>query len=134
MTAGTRTRRVAAVVLLVAALGMTGALPAHAKPVLTGTPEIKLSTPTQDVGNHPVLRWRKVKGAALYVVVVQTPKGAPYWSWQGEATKIRLGGDSDDVVSNSEGASLERRMVWFVAALDGDGIPIASSARRTIAP
>jgi hypothetical protein len=108
--------------------------PVTAAPVLPDTAPIRLTTPKSDLGSNPVLKWRSVRDAVSYLVVVQTPKGKPYWSWRGIEPRVRLGGGGDDAVEESEGASLQRRMMWFVVAFDADGAAIASSAKRPIAP
>jgi len=120
---------VLALALLVAAPGI-----AAADPVLPDTKEIKQTTKKQGAGHHPVLRWRAVSGATRYLLVVQTPKGDPYWSWSGTETRVRFGGGPLDAPKNSPGATLARKMVWFVVAFDDAGGIIASSGKRTIAP
>src|SRR5262249_10310818 len=77
-----RTLRIVAASILVA-LAVAVASPAPAtvteKPVYPGAKLITLKTATSGVGAHPILRWKAVTGAAAYQVVVQTPKGQPYW-------------------------------------------------------
>jgi hypothetical protein len=107
---------------------------AGAAPVLPDTAPIVLRTARNDAGPNPILQWKAARDAASYVVVVQTPKGRPYWTWRGTDTRVRLGGGGDGAVEDSEGASLQRRMVWFVVAFDADGTVIASSAKRPISP
>jgi hypothetical protein len=107
---------------------------AAADPVLPDTKEIKQATKKQGAGPHPVLGWKAVAGATRYLLVVQTPKGDPYWSWSGTETRVRLGGGPLDAPKNSPGATLTRKMVWFVVAFDDSGGIIASSAKRKITP
>jgi hypothetical protein len=107
---------------------------AAADPVLPETEEIAQTTKKRGVGPHPVLRWKAVEAATRYLLVVQTPKGDPYWSWQGTETRVRFGGGPLDAPRNSDGATLTRKLVWFVVAFDTDGSIIASSAKRKIAP
>jgi hypothetical protein len=128
-----RARSTRAAVLALALLVATPGI-AAADPVLPDTKEIKQTTKKQDAGRHPVLGWKAVSGAARYLLVVQTPKGNPYWSWEGTENRVRLGGGPLDAPNNSPGATLTRKMVWFVVAFDEAGAIIASSAKRTIAP
>jgi hypothetical protein len=107
---------------------------AAAKPVVPGEPEIKLTTRTTDAGPHPILKWKKVRDAEQYQVVVQTPKADPYWMWRGSETRVRFGGGPLDAPKKTEGATLTRKMVWFVYALDAEGDILASSSKRKIAP
>jgi len=69
-----------------------------------------------------------------YLVVVQTPKGDPYWTWQGEETRVRFGGGPVGAAQTSDGASLTKKLVWFVVGLDAEGLSVASSPKRPIAP
>jgi hypothetical protein len=129
-----RRRRAIALVLLAGGLALTMPGTAVAAPVIPGTETIALVTKKDGVGPHPVLRWKSVPDAAHYLLVVQTPKGDPYWSWQGAATRVRFGGGPLDAPERSEGASLTRKMVWLVMAFDDGGAVIASSAKRAISP
>jgi hypothetical protein len=128
----TRRAFVVAVVGAAVLVGASGS--AAAKPLISGKPEIKLVTRTTHAGPHPVLQWKAANGATLYLVVVQSTKGVPYWTWQGDATTVRFGGASDSAPKRSEGATLARKMQWFVVAMDAQGSPIASSAKQKIAP
>ena len=125
-------RRLLVAMALGAAL-ITSAVPAAAKPVIAGTEKITQLTKKSGVGPHPILRWKKAKDAVRYLVVVQTPKGDPYWVWQGDATRVRLGGGPEDAPKKSDGASLTRKLVWFVVGLDEAGLSVASSDKRPIA-
>jgi hypothetical protein len=123
-----------AVLAAVALLTTPGVAAAKEKPVMPGTRLIRLVTPTNDVGEHPTLRWKPANGVESYAVFVHTKRGDPYWTWQGDATHVRFGGDSPNAVKNSEGAALTTKRVWFVFGLDDEGTVIASSAKRKIAP
>jgi hypothetical protein len=118
----------------VALLTTPGMAAAKEKPVVPGTRLIRVVTPTNDVGEHPTLRWKPVKGVESYAAFVHTKGGDPYWAWRGDATHVRFGGDSPDAVKNSEGAALTTKRVWFVFGFNDEGTVIASSARRKIAP
>lgn len=107
---------------------------AVAKPAIPGvSAEITLRTPEDGVGRHPTLRWKAARDAESYVVVVQTRKGDPYWTWQGDKTSVRLGGGKATKRS-TQGAELAGRHVWFVLGLDADGAVVAASAKRPIKP
>jgi hypothetical protein len=127
-----RSRVVAAIV--VAGTVMVASLDASAAPVVPSTESLALRTPTDDLGAHPILRWKAVADADHYLVVVQTPKGAPYWTWQGADTRVRFGGGPLDAPEKSAGARLDKKKVWFVIAYGADGTVIASSAKRALAP
>ena len=124
---------VVAAALTCAVLGVATAAPVVAKPVLKG-PEIKLLAKQTGVGPHPILRWKAASGAARYLVVVQTPRGRPYWTWQGTETSVRFGGGPLDAPKNTEGASLVGSKVWFVIGFDAQGDAVASSGKRKISP
>ena len=119
--------------ILSATLGAL-ATPAFAKPVIGGTDKIVQTTKTKRAGSHPILRWKKARGATQYLVVVQTPDKKPYWTWQGTTTNVRLGGGPSKAPATSDGASLTTKLFWFVIALDAEGTAVASSERRPITP
>jgi hypothetical protein len=129
-----RAGRAVVVSTVVLALTVGAAGHAPAKPVVKGKPEIKLATKTTHAGPHPLLQWKPVTAATGYLVVVQTPKGDPYWTWQGGDTSVLLGAGAPTSPKQSEGASLVRKMRWFVIARNADGSIVASSAKRPIAP
>ena len=123
-----------AVALSLLLLAGPAAASVASRPVIEDTKEITLTTKNDDLGAHPILKWKKVRGATTYIVVVQTPKGAPYWTWQGAETRVRFGGGPLDAPEETEGASLTSKKMWFVIAEDADGSIIASSDKRDIAP
>jgi len=127
-------RRAAATIGLVCGLTLVTPAVATAAPVIPDTTTIKLTTKQSDAGPHPTLKWQAVDAAARYLLVVQTPKGDPYWSWQGIDTRVRFGGGPLDAPKNTEGATLTRKMMWFVLAFDDAGDLVASSAKRKLAP
>jgi hypothetical protein len=118
------------------ALGLWLATPTvvAAAPVIPDTDPVTLTTKQTEAGPHPILKWKPVDGASRYLLAVQTPNGDPYWTWSGTETKVRFGGGPLDAPKNTEGATLTRKMVWFVVALDDAGTLIASSEQRKIAP
>ena len=132
----TTPRALAATVIcgLVLALAAPRAASTASKPVISGTKEIHLSTKTDGVGAHPILRWKAAPGAATYQVVVQTPKGTPYWAARTTETKVRFGGGPLDAPKKTEGAALTTKRMWFVLGLDDAGAVVAASAKRPISP
>jgi hypothetical protein len=104
------------------------------KPVYPGAKPITLKTPTSDVGPHPILRWKATVGVATYEVVVQTPKGTPYWAGRTTETQLRFGGGPLDAPKKTEGAALTRNEVWFVLGVDDAGVVVAASSKRPISP
>jgi hypothetical protein len=107
---------------------------AAGEPIVDDTAEIRLLTKSSGGGAHPVLKWKPVAGTASYLVVVRTPGGTPFWTWQGSETSVRLGGGPESAADDTEGAALRTRMVWFVIAFDADRKAIASSVTRRIRP
>jgi hypothetical protein len=101
--------------------------------VLPGLAPLTLLTAGEGLGIRPILQWNAVDGAAQYVVVVNTPEGGPYWTWQGADTQVAFGGgpiDDQDTI----GARLISPKRWFVVALDEAGSPIAASDSVALGP
>lgn len=90
------------------------------------------TTPVSGGGDRPVLAWEAVDGAGDYVVMVHTSDDAPYWSWATTETQVRVG--LTDRPDTAPGPRVGEGMTWVVVARDGDGLPIATSPRRPIAP
>jgi hypothetical protein len=95
---------------------------------------ITVQTKTRGVGAHPILQWKPVDGATRYVLSVNAKRGAPYWSWTGDSTRVRFGGGPIDAPDQAGGAALTREMRWFVVAFDDTGTVLAASKPRAIAP
>ncbi|HEX4983472.1 MAG TPA: hypothetical protein VFV63_17330 [Ilumatobacteraceae bacterium] len=104
-----------------------------AEGVIPGTAAIALLTDGTGLGARPLLRWEAAEGAVSYVVSVNTPSGGPMWAWEGSVTEVSFGGGPADDLDTT-GAQLVGPATWFVAALDADGVVIASSAPADLAP
>lgn len=89
------------------------------------------ATSTADAGPRPLLGWETVDGAANYRVVVLDADGTPYWTWTGSDTTVHVGNDEDPSVP---GARVFEPMTWTVAALDGEGVPLAISEPSPLVP
>lgn len=127
---------IAAVVAAVICLPATLPATAHgaSKPVYPGAARISVRAPTTKAGDHPVLRWKSAAGVVAYQLVVQTPKGRPYWTARTTETAVRFGGGPLSSPQQTEGASLTAPMRWFVLGFDAEGHVVAASAKRPIAP
>jgi len=94
-----------------------------------------LEPATAGAGPLPTFRWEPVAGAAEYVLAVLTQSGEPIWAWQGAETSVMLGAwDVAPADVNVPGPLIAEASVWFVAAFDATGAPIAVSEMRPIAP
>lgn len=96
--------------------------------------EVKLLTAKQGGGIRPVLRWKPVAGAASYLLVVQDKKGRAYWSWQGTATEVPIGGGEKPSKPGSGGPRIAKGYRWIVSAFGANGELLAISKRRPISP
>lgn len=103
------------------------------QPAVPGTALMELLTPSEGLGERPLLEWAPVAGAVLYQVTVLEPDGAPYWSWQGEAASVAFGGGPADDPDTS-GARLLTAKSWFVAAFDAAGDLLATSPIGRLEP
>ncbi len=104
-------------------------------PLIRGLPQttpLTLTTATSGVGPRPVLAWEAMDGAALYSVVVHDADGVPYWGWETEDTEVRLGLTERPV--EAPGPRITEGMTWSVVAHDREGVPVAASEVRPIAP
>lgn len=90
------------------------------------------TTPVSGGGARPVLEWEPVDGTDDYVVMVHAADDAPYWSWSTSDTQVRVG--LTDRPDTAPGPRVAEGMTWVVVARDADGLPIATSPRRPIAP
>ncbi len=91
----------------------------------------ELSLEDAESGPRPLLTWVAVDGTARYTLVVLGSDGAPYWAWSGTETSIHLGGFEDP---DAIGPWVHEPMTWTVAAIDGDGKPIAISHAGALTP
>lgn len=90
-----------------------------------------LATEPTDPGPHPELVWSAVSGAASYDLIVLDGAGDPYWAWSGDSTSVYLGGVQNP---DAAGAWVFEPLTWIVTARDGEGEPLAMSARATLLP
>jgi hypothetical protein len=124
--------------VVVSSLALLVAAPAAAstarKPVFPGAKPVNLTTKTKGVGAHPILRWKTVGGVTTYIVVVQTAKGAAYWSGRTTDSRLRFGGGPLNAPENAGAAELSKTMKWYVLGLDNAGDVVAASAKRPISP
>ena len=135
-----RTRR-ALVMLALATIVSGSSVVAGANAVasassMTGAPvdDVKLLTAKQGGGIRPVLRWKPVPGATSYLLVVQDKQGRAYWSWQGTATEVPMGGGEKPSKPGSGGPRVAKGYRWIVSAFGADGELLAISKRRPISP
>lgn len=91
------------------------------------------TTPATAGGPRPELNWEPVPDAALYLVTVFDPSGAPYWAWQGETKSVHVGGEPQ-LRPEAAGPSVIEGMSWEVIALDGDLALLAASERQDLSP
>ena len=97
-----------------------------------GLPGITLLTPPAGEGPRPVLRWEPVPDADSYLVILRADvEAAASWVWRGTDTQIRVGFVTDPGLGGPE---VQPGMVWSVLALDGEQVPVAQSAERSITP
>lgn len=101
------------------------------EPLISGLPAIVQLTPLAGGGPRPLLEWQPVDGAARYDVTLYAPDGSGYWAWHGAETSVVVG---QLATAEQSGPRVSPGMTWAVLALDHDGIPVASSAVRPIAP
>ncbi len=132
-----------AALLAVVALALTGCTPTPAidesdviaRPAaLAGLPEVRLVAPgSHDVGASPIFDWETVDGAASYLLTLTDATG-PLWSWQGEATSIRLGGHSAEPAPGATALRLREPGWWSVSAFSTTGELLAVSVARAVSP
>lgn len=102
-------------------------------PRLAGLDSIELTTEQQGGGDRPLLEWSPVDGVDVYGVYLYAPDGSTYWTWQGEATSVFVGGESQ-LPDSMPGPSVADQMTWSVVGFDADFLPVAASDVRPIAP
>lgn len=112
---------------------LNGAAATTMAAVSTGLDGITLLTPETGGGARPVLQWESVAGAASYRVVITAPDGRGYWSWQGDATSVPVGGHPA-LPDGAPGPRVSSGMSWSVAAFDQQARPVALSTMRPISP
>jgi Tol biopolymer transport system component len=111
----------------------------HAPSALAAAPSkglkkvVVLGPPERNAGKTPVFAWKPVRGASTYQLVVLAPDG-PLWAWQGEQTKVRLGGLPGKPPPGLSGPILVAGSCWSVAALDDAGHVVAASDLRRASP
>lgn len=98
-----------------------------------GWEPVVLLTPLEDVGARPVFTWEAVPGASGYLLILLDPDGAGYWSWEGEATEIVLGG-VPVLGDGIAGPALSPGMTWSVSAYGDELRVIGLSELRPISP
>lgn len=101
-------------------------------PWIEGLPPLALLTPTSGAGERPVLEWEEVPGADRYEVFLFLDDGTAYWSWTGAETSVIVGGV--ELPDSAPGPRVAEGTSWAVLAVDADGLPVAVSERRPIAP
>lgn len=98
---------------------------------LDGT--VTLLTETSGGGLRPLLEWEPVDEADHYAAYLYAPNGDVYWAWTGHGTSVHVGGEPQ-LRDGASGPSVVEEMTWAVMAHDGDGLPLAVSQQRPIAP
>jgi len=109
-------------------------VPAVAGESVAGIKKITvLGPPERNAGQTPMFSWKPAPGASTYQVVVLAPDG-PLWAWQGEETKVRLGGLPTKPPAGTSGPVLVAGSCWSVTALDEAGHVVAASSLRPASP
>ena len=104
-------------------------------PIETGLPEVRLLKPgATGAGEIPAFEWEPVDGAKTYRLVLVDAGSKPVWSWEGEATSVKLGGLSVERPADVSGPIITPNSVWSVSAFDSDGKPVAVSVLRPVSP
>lgn len=98
-----------------------------------GIADLELVTSLAGEGARPELAWTPVAGATLYSVTVFDPDGFAYWSWEGTATTVHVGGEPM-IEPGRPGPSIVDGMTWRVSAHGEDFTLIALSPTRPISP
>jgi hypothetical protein len=105
------------------------------QPIDVGLAALELLEPaTSGVGSRPTFRWSAVPGASSYLLAIVTAENEPVWAWQGVATEVVLGGWDEVPPAGAPGPVLGGASSWFVVALDAQGLPLANSGLRPVAP
>ena len=95
---------------------------------------ITVTTPASGNGQHPLLSWNPVDGAADYSLTLTPSDGSAYWAWRGAGPQIWLGGSAEEPPADVSGPSLAEPMILRILAFDADGDIVAASQPVEIAP
>ena len=105
------------------------------EPIELGLAPVLLVGPAvTGAGDRPEFSWDPVAGAATYTLAVLTVADEPLWAWEGAGTAVILGGWPTTPIPAAPGPLLTADAKWFVVAFDAQGLPIANSVMRPIAP
>jgi len=105
------------------------------EPIELGLAPVALVGPAvSGAGDRPEFSWEPVAGAVTYSLAVITVADEPLWAWEGGATAVILGGWPVAPISAAPGPLLVDDAKWFVVAFDAQGVPIANSVMRPVAP
>lgn len=85
-------------------------------------------------GDRPEFSWEPVAGAASYALAILSVADEPLWAWEGAGTVVILGGWPTAPTPAAPGPLLTVDSKWFVVAFDPQGLPIANSVMRPVAP
>ena len=98
------------------------------------TPLLLIGPAVTGAGERPEFSWEPVAGAATYSLAILTAADEPLWAWEGAGTTVILGGWATTPIPAAPGPLLTADAKWFVVAFDAQGLPIANSVMRPIAP
>jgi len=105
------------------------------EPIELGLGPLALIGPAlSGAGDRPEFSWAPVAGAATYSLAGTTVVDEPLWAWEGAATAVILGSWPVAPIPAAPGPLLIDDAKWFVVAFDAQGIPIANSVMRPVAP
>ena len=105
------------------------------EPIELGLGSVLLIGPAlTGAGDRPEFSWDPVAGAATYALAVLTVADEPLWAWEGVSTAVILGGWPATPIPAAPGPLLIADAKWFVVAFDAQGVPIANSVMRPVAP
>lgn len=101
---------------------------------LPGLDEVVLTTGVTGHGTHPTFTWEPVEDAVSYQVTLYDDQDRAVWSWTTTRTEMVLGGFARTPPEGVRGPRLTQPGSWHVLARDVDGVVVAQSGRRPIAP
>lgn len=105
------------------------------EPIELGLAPVVLNSPAvTGAGDRPEFSWGPVAGAATYALVILSVADEPLWAWEGAGTVVILGGWPTAPTPAAPGPLLTVDSKWFVVAFDPQGLPIANSVMRPVAP
>ncbi len=105
------------------------------EPIELGLAPILLVGPAvTGAGDRPEFSWEPVAGAATYTLAVLSTADEPLWAWEGPGTAVILGGWPTAPIPAAPGPLLMGDATWFVVGFDAQGVPIANSVMRPVAP